>query len=148
MYLAAILVLMLIAPLASILVEALVAGGPLAGLVLKWFVFWGIGARLGLAGLKQVTQPAFTAQTIFEIADPKAQVIVQELGFANLAFGLMGLLSLAFPAFLQPAAVGGGLFYLLAGVMHALRAGKTRTETIAMVSDLGIVAVLAVAAVL
>lgn len=148
MYLAAILVLMLIAPLASILVEALVAGGPLAGLVLKWFVFWGIGARLGLAGLKQVTQPAFTAQTIFEIADPKAQVIVQELGFANLAFGLMGLLSLAFPAFLQPAAVGGGLFYLLAGVKHALRAEKNRTETIAMVSDLGLVAVLAGAAVL
>ncbi|MFG1246830.1 DUF6790 family protein [Xanthobacter flavus] len=148
MYLAAILVLMLIAPLASILVEALVAGGPLAGLVLKWFVFWGVGARLGLAGLKQVTQPAFTAETIFEIADPKAQVIVQELGFANLAFGLMGLLSLAFPAFLLPAAVGGGLFYLLAGVKHALRAGKTRSETIAMVSDLGIVAVLAVAAVL
>ncbi|UDQ87423.1 hypothetical protein LJE71_14010 [Xanthobacter autotrophicus] len=148
MYLAAILVLMLIAPLASILVEALVAGGPLAGLVLKWFVFWGIGARLGLAGLKQVTQPAFTAETIFEIADPKAQVIVQELGFANLAFGLMGLLSLAFPAFLVPAAVGGGLFYLLAGVKHALREGKTRTETIAMVSDLGIVAVLAGAAVL
>lgn len=148
MYLAAILVLMLIAPLASIFVEALVAGGPLAGLVLKWFVFWGVGARLGLAGLKQVTQPAFTAETIFEIADPKAQVIVQELGFANLAFGLMGLLSLAFPAFLLPAAVGGGLFYLLAGVMHALRAEKNRTETIAMVSDLGIVAVLAVAAVL
>ncbi|MBN8916404.1 MAG: hypothetical protein J0I31_12485 [Rhizobiales bacterium] len=148
MYLAAILVLMLIAPLASILVEALVAGGPLAGLVLKWFVFWGVGARLGLAGLKQVTQPAFTAQTIFEIADPKAQVIVQELGFANLAFGLMGLLSLAFPAFLMPAAVGGGLFYLLAGVKHALRAEKNRTETIAMVSDLGLVAVLAGAAVL
>lgn len=148
MYLAAILVLMLIAPLASVLVEALVAGGPLAGLVLKWFVFWGVGARLGLAGLKQVTQPAFTAETIFEISDPKAQVIVQELGFANLAFGLLGLLSLAFPAFLLPAAVGGGLFYLLAGLKHALRRGKNRTETIAMVSDLALVAVLAVAALL
>lgn len=146
MYLAAVLVLMLIAPFASVLIEALVAGGPLAGLVLKWFVFWGVGARLGLAGLKQVTQPAFTAETIFEIADPKAQVIVQELGFANLAFGLLGLLSLAFPAFLLPAAVAGGLFYLLAGVKHALRPGKNRTEIIAMVSDLAIVAVLAVAA--
>ena len=143
MYLAAILVLMLIAPLASILVEALVAGGPLAGLVLKWFVVWGVGARLGLAGLKQVTQPAFTAETIFEISDPKAQVIVQELGFANLTFGLLGLLSLAFPSFLLPAAVGGGLFYLLAGVKHALRTGKTRTETIAMVSDLAMAVVLA-----
>lgn len=148
MYLAAILVLMLIAPLASVLIEALVAGGPVAPLVLKWFVFWGVGARLGLAGVKQVAQPAFTAETIFEISDPKAQVIVQELGFANLTFGLLGLLSLAFPAFLVPAAVGGGLFYLLAGVKHALRAQKNRTETIAMVSDLGIVAVLAVAAVL
>ena len=145
MYLAAILVLMLIAPLASVLIEALVAGGPVAALVLKWFVVWGVGARLGLAGLKQVTQPAFTAQTIFEIADPRAQVIVQELGFANLAFGLLGLLSLVFPAFLVPAAVGGGLFYLLAGVKHALRPEKNRTETIAMVSDLAMAAVLAVA---
>lgn len=148
MYLAAILVLMLIAPLASVLVEALMAGGPVVGLVLKWFVFWGVGARLGLAGVKQVAQPAFTAQTIFEISDPRAQVIVQELGFANLAFGLLGLLSLAFPAFLLPAAVGGGLFYLLAGLKHALRRGKNRTETIAMVSDLAIVAVLVAAAVL
>jgi hypothetical protein len=145
MYLAAILVLMLIAPLASILVEALVAGGQLAPLVLKWFVVWGVGARLGLAGLKQVTQPAFTAETIFEISDPKAQVIVQELGFANLTFGL---LSLAFPSFLLPAAVGGGLFYLLAGVKHALRTGKTRTETIAMVSDLAMALVLAAAVLL
>ena len=143
MYLAAILVLMLIAPLASILIEVLVVRGPLASLVLKWFVVWGVGARLGLAGLKQVTQPAFTAETIFEIADPKAQVIVQELGFANLTFGALGLLSLAFPSFLVPAAVGGGLFYLLAGVKHALRRGKTRTETIAMVSDLAMGVVLA-----
>lgn len=148
MYLAAILVLMLIAPLASVLVEALVAGGALAPLVLKWFVVWGVGARLGLAGVKQVTQPAFTAETIFEISDPKAQVIVQELGFANLTFGVLGLLSLAFPSFLVPAAVGGGLFYLLAGVKHALRPEKNRTETIAMVSDLGIVAVFAAAALL
>ncbi|MFG1225993.1 DUF6790 family protein [Xanthobacter wiegelii] len=148
MYLAAILVLMLIAPLASILVEALVAGGALAPLVLKWFVVWGVGVRLGLAGVKQVTQPAFTAETIFEISDPKAQVIVQELGFANITFGVLGLLSLAFPSFLVPAAVGGGLFYLLAGVKHALRPEKNRTETIAMVSDLGIVAVFAAAALL
>lgn len=148
MYLAAILVLMLIAPLASVLVEALVAGGALAPLVLKWFVVWGVGARLGLAGVKQVTQPAFTAETIFEISDPKAQVIVQELRFANLTFGVLGLLSLAFPSFLVPAAVGGGLFYLLAGVKHALRPEKNRTETIAMVSDLGIVAVFAAAALL
>lgn len=148
MYLAILLLVMLIAPLASVLAEVLASGGPVAALVLKWFVFWGVGVRLALAGGKQVAQPAFTAQTIFEIADPKAQVIVQELGFANLAFGLLGLLSLVFPAFLEPAAVGGGLFYLLAGITHALRRGKNRTETIAMVSDLAIVAVLAGAAIL
>ena len=145
MYLAAILVLMLIAPLASVLIEALVVGGALAPLVLKWSVVWGVGARLGLAGVKQVTQPAFTAETIFEISDPKAQAIVQELGFANLTFATLGLLSLAFPSFLVPAAVGGGLFYLLAGVKHALRPDKNRTETIAMVSDLAMALVLAAA---
>lgn len=148
MYLAAILVLMLIGPLASVLVEALGTGGALAPLVLKWFVIWGVGGRLGLAGVKQVTQPAFTAETIFEISDPKAQVIVQELGFANLTFGALGLISLAVPSFLVPAAVGGGLFYLLAGVKHALRPDKNRTETIAMVSDLAMALVLAAAVVM
>jgi hypothetical protein len=37
-------------------------------LVGKWFVFWAaVGVRLGLAGLRQILQPSFTA----EICDPE-----------------------------------------------------------------------------
>lgn len=143
MYLGAIVVLMLVLPLVSIAVETALGGGPALVLAARWFVFWAVGVRLGLAGVKQVAQPAFTAGTIFDIADPKAHVIVQELGFANLSFGLLGLLSLVFPSFLLPAAVGGGTFYLLAGVKHLMRGERNRVETIAMVSDLGIALLLA-----
>jgi hypothetical protein len=34
-------------------------------LVGHWFVFWGVGIRLGLAGLRQFLQPSFTARDIF-----------------------------------------------------------------------------------
>ena len=36
-------------------------GGGLMPLVGKWFVFWAVGARLFIAGIRQVIQPAFTA---------------------------------------------------------------------------------------
>lgn len=144
MYLAAIVLLMAVLPLASTAMDAMLGGGPPVALAGKWFVFWAVGVRLGLAGLKQVAQPGFTAGTIFGIKDARAHVIVQELGFANLCFGLLGLLSLVWPAFLLPAAVAGGLFYLLAGVKHLTRSERNRTETIAMVSDLAIAVLLAV----
>ncbi|MFG1347345.1 DUF6790 family protein [Xanthobacter autotrophicus DSM 431] len=138
MYLAAILLLMLVLPLVSIGVEMAAAGGAPAALAFRWFVFWAVGVRLAFAGVKQVAQPAYTAGTIFGIEDPRLHVIVQELGFANLAFGLLGLLSLPFPAFRLAAAVAGGTFYLLAGLKHLMRGERNRMETVAMASDLAI----------
>jgi len=43
-----------------------------------------------------------------------------------------------------PAAVAGLVFYLLAGVGHLLRPGRSRNENIAMLSDLALAAVLAI----
>ena len=65
--------------------------GAMMGLVGKWFTFWGVGARLFLAGLNQVFRPSFTAEEIFEIGDPAVLPIVREIGFANLAIGTFGL---------------------------------------------------------
>jgi hypothetical protein len=67
-------------PAASILVERSSVESAWE-LVFRWFVFWGVGVRLLLAGVRQVIQPSFTAREIFHLASADAEVIVRELGF-------------------------------------------------------------------
>ncbi|MBM6594720.1 DUF6790 family protein [Microvirga pudoricolor] len=110
----------------------------------KWFVVWAVGVRLFLAGLRQATQPGFTASEILGIKAPGAETVVSELGFANLSLGLVGLLSLLWPEWTAPAALAGGMFLGLDGVQHARRGGRNAKETIAMATDLFVAAVLAV----
>ncbi len=143
MYLAMIILLMGALPIASIAVEFAVRGGAdIMSLIGKWFVFWPVGLRLILAGLRQVADPKFTAGTIFGVKDQAALTIVQELGFGNLAIGTLGALSLI-REWIVPAALAGGLFYGLAGVKHALRHDRNAIENIATASDLFIFVVLA-----
>jgi hypothetical protein len=144
MYLASVLLLMAVLPAGSVLIERMaVPESALLPLVGKWMVFWAVGCRLVLAGAKQVRDPAFTARDIFGIADPAAGRLVAEIGFGNLAIGTIGVASLWRPGWIAPAAVAGCIFLGLAGLGH-LRAGRrSRKETIAMVSDFGAAAVLA-----
>lgn len=137
MYFATILLLLLIFPAASVTAEALRTGHSIDDVLLvgKWYVFWAIGVRLLIAGLRQVLQPAFTAMEIFDIADLKAHALVREIGFGNISMGLLGLLSLWHPDWRIPAAIIGGLYYCLAGLMHVARRRNTK-ELMAMISDL------------
>jgi hypothetical protein len=146
MYFVFVVFLMFVLPAASIAVEALRFGDAdgLMFLVGKWFVFWAVGVRLLLAGIRQVAMPRFTAESIFDIKDPAAHAIVREIGFGNLATGALGLASLAQPAWLVPAAIVGGLYYGLAGAGHAFRSDRNFNEQTALVTDLMIFAVLAV----
>jgi hypothetical protein len=96
-------------------------------------VFWAVGVRLFIAGVRQVAQPQFTAESIFEIKDRAAFAIVRELGFANLSTGL-GLANLAVPAWVVPAAIVGGLFYGLAAAGHAFRGKRNFKEQTALIS--------------
>jgi hypothetical protein len=109
----------------------------------RWFVFWAGGARLFLAGIKQIIDPAYTAETIFSIEDKGAQKIVQELGFGNVSIGLLGMIAGFHTVWIVPAALASGLFYGLAGGKHILNIDRTQTETFAMVSDVFMFAVLA-----
>lgn len=113
-------------------------------LVGKWFTFWAVGVRLFLAGVTQTFRPQFTAESIFAIKDQAALAIVREVGFGNLAMGTLGLLSLAYPDWVMPAAIVGGLYYGLAGVGHAMRGERNVKEQIALVSDLAIFVLLAI----
>jgi len=76
----------------------------------KWFIFCAVGLRLFLAGIKQITNPAFTAKEIFHIDSINSSPIVRELGFSNLCFGLIGLISLFKPECRVVSAFGSGLY--------------------------------------
>ena len=142
-YLATVLLLLLVLPAACVGAEAALGHGPLMALVGRWFVFWGVGVRLFLAGLRQTFKPAFTAVAIFEIDAPAAFAIVRELGFANLSMGALGLASLAVGGWVASAALVGGLYYGLAGAGHVIRPKRNTIEQIALISDLLICALLA-----
>lgn len=102
----------------------------------KWFTFWAVGIRLALAGFMQITKPQYTVKEILNIQSPEANVLARELGFANLIFGIMGILSLFDPDWLTPAAFAGGLYYLMAGVGHLGKKQRNSKEQLATYSDL------------
>ncbi|HMG83269.1 MAG TPA: DUF6790 family protein [Ferruginibacter sp.] len=116
---------------------------PIISLLGKWFVFWAIGVRLLTAGIKQAMDPAFTAEKIFHITDKSSFIIVKELGFANICFGLIGIISLFVPEWRMAAAFAGGLFLILDGITHIIKKPASTNETIAMVSDLFIGVIMA-----
>ncbi len=145
MYLAIVIALMGLLPAASIVGELVLHNGAdVLFVIARWFVFWSVGVRLLLAGLRQVVNPTFTAATFFGSNDKAALPIVRELGFGNLSIGLLGALALLVDDWVVPAALAGGLFYGLAGLGHVLKGERNGVETIAMVSDLFLFLVLAV----
>jgi hypothetical protein len=144
MYFLVIALFMLVLPAGSVAADyyLLHTSTDLVALIGKWFTFWGVGMRLGIAGLRQAFNPSFTARDIFGIEDPAVQPIVRELGFANLALGLLGLLSLL-PGWTPPAALAGLVFFALAGWKHTMHGERNVTRTVAMISDIFIALVLA-----
>jgi fatty acid desaturase len=137
MYFAVVILLLLIFPAASVIVEDVVSRHAVSILPLigRWFVFWAVGIRLFIAGARQVVQPRFTAEEIFGIRDRASFVIVRELGFANLSMGLLGICSVFRAGWIVPAAIVGGLYYGLAGVGHIFQNRKNAKEYTAMISD-------------
>jgi hypothetical protein len=110
----------------------------------RWWTFWAVGIRLFIAGATQVVQPRFTAVGIFGSHETASLPIVREVGFANLAVGTLGFLSMFRPDWVVPAAIVGGLYYGLAGVGHIPQKNKNPKEWTAMISDFGVCFILAV----
>lgn len=138
MYVLTVVSMTFVFPIASILLEAFLFKSTegVVFLMGKWFVFWGVGIRFFSAGLRQSLDPKFTAEQIFEIKSSEPLVIVQELGFANLSMGLLGIATIFNSSWVVPCAIAGGLFYGLAGAKHITRKGRNLIENVATFSDL------------
>jgi len=144
MYILMITFIMFVFPIVSILVDLFVfrSSAGIMFLVGKYFVLWAVGIRLFTAGLRQAVNPRFTAEKILEIQGTEQFIIVQELGFANLAMGALGLSTMLFPNWLAPAALVGCLFFGLAGVRHIFSKERNLNETGALISNLVMTCVL------
>ncbi len=137
MYIATIILLLLVFPAASVAAAVVLSNHPVTIMVLigRWFVFWAVGIRLFIAGMRQVVQPQFTAEKIFGIHDPASLPIVREVGFANLSIGLLGVCSVFHAGWVVPAAIVGGAYYGLAGLGHIPQKNKNAKEYAALISD-------------
>jgi hypothetical protein len=113
MYLPMVVALMLVLPLISIVAQLMLADhSALAALsnlaiVAKWYVFWAVGVRLSLAGLRQIFQPRYTAETILGFTGAESLFFVRELGFANISMGSIGALSLLVPSLREGGSAAG-----------------------------------------
>ncbi|QIZ99673.1 hypothetical protein [Leifsonia sp. PS1209] len=130
-------------PIVSGSIELAVGGGDPVLVFGKWWVFWGVGTRLLVAGVAQVSGRGPTT-AILGAATPTVQEkqLTRELGTANLGMGIAGLLALV-PGWALPAGIAGGVFLLIAGLMHLPKRVKNAQEALATWTDLlvGIVVV-------
>lgn len=80
MYTVVVFAIMLVFPILSILIEqALSQHGYMEAVIVgKWFVFWLVGVRLLLAGIRQILQPNYTAEKLLGIKDPASHLVVRE----------------------------------------------------------------------
>ncbi len=143
LYLAVVALTMFVLPLVSIGWAYAAGSTDLLRLTGVYFVFWGVGLRLTLAGVRQYLQPQFTARDILGLEGSESFVIVRELGGANIATGIAGLASLAFPTFVAPTALVAAIFYAFAAGEHLKSAHRGRNENVALWSDVFIALVLA-----
>jgi len=116
----------------------------LIALLGKWFIFYAVGIRLLLAGIRQIKNPGFTAKEIFHIESDAVLPIVRELGFANLCAGLVGIIALFIPPWRMVSAFSSGLYYGIAGLYHFIKKPAGLNEQFALITDIVIFLLLAV----
>lgn len=143
-YLAMNIALLFVLPTLCIITEIVKEEIPLHWtLVGKWFIFWAAGIRLFTAGIKQASNPEFTATEIFKLKGRESLVIIRELGFANISLGTMGMLSLINEHWRLLGAIASSIFFGLAALQHFSREPTSINEWIALVYDSVVFIVLA-----
>ncbi|MFT4110137.1 DUF6790 family protein [Propionicimonas sp.] len=146
-YVIGVLLQTVVLPVASGTIEWALRGGDPIEVYGRWWVFWGVGTRLVVAGVVQLVRPEITAGILGSAAPlPAQRQLTRELATANLGMGLAGLFAVV-PAWAAPAGAAGGMFLLAAGLMHLTTRGKNSREILATWTDLlvGVVALVLVA---
>lgn len=123
-------------PIVFGLVEFFLTGNDAVLVFGKWWIFWGVGTRLLLAGIVQVSGKGPTAAILGAQAPSIRETqLTRELGMANIGMGAAGVLALI-PGWSIPAGIAGGIFLLVAGLLHVRKSGKNAQESLATWTDL------------
>ena len=143
-YIVMILLLLIVGPIGATAIDVGSTDHPLLAAATFWFVFFG-GVRLFIAGISQALNPAFTVNNILGQKDPNpgANYLAQELGYANIGLGVLGIVS-PWLGWAPAGALAIGVFLLLAGIRHLAKRGKGGKEWFATITDLAFGAVLLV----
>jgi hypothetical protein len=146
-YIVFVLAQTVVLPVVSGIIQLVAVGGDPILVFGMWWVFWGVGTRLLVAGVVQVSGRGRTAE-ILGAQQPSVQEtqLARELGTANIAMGVAGLLALI-PGWALPAGLAGGVFLLIAGALHVRKKGKNAQELVATWTDLVVGVVVVVLAV-
>jgi hypothetical protein len=67
---------------------------------------------------------------------------VRELGFANICFGLVGIVSLFRPGWRVVSAFGSGIYYAFAALQHMVKKPASANEAFALWTDVVVFGVL------
>ena len=138
MYIVLVLLVMLFLPLFSVVHELYFHANHAGVLFLvgKWYVFWGVGVRLASAGIRQALNPRYTAETLLGLKTSEPWFVVRELGFANIAIGVVALGSILTRNWVTPSALAGAVFYGLAGINHLVAKNRNRLQNVALLTGL------------
>ena len=132
----------IVLPIVSGTIELATTGGNPVEIYGRWWVFWGVGTRLVVAGIVQLVRPETTTEILGTEKPAGSELqVTRELSTANIGMGLAGLLALI-PVWAPACGAAGGVFLLIAGLMHVTKKNKNASETLATWTDLivGVVA--------
>lgn len=113
-------------PILGALIHLLVSKKPktlnrIIELLLVWFLGFGIGVGSIFSGLTQVFSPEMVAQSVGWPNTP----FLREVGFANISYGILGLLSIRYRSFWAPTIIAYTVFMWGAAIGHIFNIQQT-----------------------
>ena len=102
----------------------------------KWFIFWGLGIRLFFKGIRLASAPQYTGLSLSSFSNRECYLLLLELGFANMALGSMGILSVINDQWRLIAAIAGAIYFGLADMLRLLKKPNGRHERVALIYNL------------
>jgi hypothetical protein len=102
----------------------------------KWFIFWGVGIRLFFKGIRLASMPQMTSLSLSSFKNRESYLLLLELGFANMALGAMGILSVINDQWRLIAAIAGAIYFGLTDMLRLLKKTDDRHERVALIYNI------------
>jgi hypothetical protein len=102
----------------------------------KWFIFWGVGIRLFFKGIRLASTPQITGLNLSSFKNRESYLLLLELGFANMALGAMGILSVINDQWRLIAAIAGAIYFGLTDMLRLLKKTDGRHERVALIYNI------------